>query len=289
MLLLFSFCFLLLMGITPLRAQDASSLVYKIDGKECAYPRLSKDGRRILYQSNHDGRWQLYIMDRTSGNHSPLMSDPHNNNFPDWSRDNAWIAFTSDRDGNEEIYLMQSDGKHLRRITTDPGRDIHPYFSPDGKYLLFNSTRGNGSFDIYRYTLADSTLHRLSDTPQNETCARYSPDMKQIVYLKNDASSDDVFLADAANQQARNLTQTPFSTDGWPAFSPDGQWIYWSSQESGIYHIYRIRTDGSSKQKLTRAAAGEEDARVCLATDNSFFIYNKRYGSTIEIREMRIS
>lgn len=273
---------------SPAIPPDSSTLVYKLEGKECAYPRLSADGHRILYQSNQDGPWQLWIMDRKKGTHTPLMKDRYNNNFPDWSPDNTWVAFTSDRDGNEDIYLMQTDGKKIKRITTDPARDIHPYFSPDGRFLLFNSTRGNGSFDIYRYTIATGELIRLTETPENETCARFSPDMKQIVFLKNDAASDDVFIADASLVKPRNLTQTPFATDGWPMFSPDGQWVYWSSRESGTYHIYRIRHDGTSKQKLTRASSGEEDARVCIAADGSHFIYNKRYGTTIEIREKKL-
>lgn len=267
---------------------DASRMILRMEGKEYAYPRISKNGDKILFQSNEKGHWQLMIYDTMTRAQLPVMEDDYNNNFPDWSADNAWIAFASDRDGNEEIYMMRTDGSMLRRLTNDPGRDIHPYFSPDGRYLLFNSTRGNGSFDIYRYTIATGELIRLTDTPENETCARFSPNMKQIVFLKNDDASDDVFIADASLMKPRNLTQTPSTTDGWPMFSPDGQWIYWSSRESGTYHIYKIRLDGTSKQKLTWASPGEEDARVYIAADGSHFIYNKGYGTTIEIREMKL-
>jgi dipeptidyl aminopeptidase/acylaminoacyl peptidase len=122
-MLLFSFSF---------HAQDASTLVFKLDGKESAYPRLSRDNEKILYQSNATGLWQLYILNRTSGKQTLVSPSNHNDNFPDWSYDNEWIAFTSDRDGNEEIYLMRNDGSELRRLTDHPERDIHPYFSPDG-------------------------------------------------------------------------------------------------------------------------------------------------------------
>jgi Tol biopolymer transport system component len=288
-------CFFILPGIfiligilTGCAQPDASQLIYSIEGKESAYPRLSNDNTKILYQGNSTGHWQLYIMDRISGKHMPVFSSHFNDNFPDWSYDNQWIAFTSDRDGNEEIYMIHLDGTELKRITHDPGRDIHPYFSPDGKYLLFNSTRANESFDIFRYTIATGELKQLSATPQNETCARYSPDMSQIVYLKNDEVSDDVFIADSLNQHPFNLTNDPQIMDGWPMFSFDNQKIFWSSMENGAYCIYSVNKDRSSKTRHTTAGQNEDDARVSVSRDNSFFIYNKQKGKTIEIREMRL-
>lgn len=266
---------------------DQSTLVYKLDGKESAYPRLSNDDNRILYQSNADGNWQLVIMDIANGTHQEVMTDKYNNNFPDWSPDNEWIAFTSDRNGNEEIYLIRTDGRDLKRITNDPARDIHPYFSPDGKSLLFNTTR-HGTFDVYRYFIETDSLSRITDYQDDETCARFSPDMKHIVMLKNGPTSDDVVLMDAATLELKNITSTPKINDGWPMLSYDNQWIYYSSMESGVYCIYRIKFDGTEKTQITSPKRNEEDARVCVSKDGKRIIYNKRIGNTIEIRIINI-
>lgn len=266
--------------------QDKCEILYRIDGKECAYPRLSADGKAMLFQGNKTGSWQLYIMNLESKTvHTVFAETKHNDNFPDWSADNKWIAFVSDRDGNEEIYMARSDGSELKRITSDAERDIHPYFSPDGKYLLFNSTRGNGSLDIYRYTIATSETEQITNTPNDqETCARYSPGMQQIVFLKNNDASDDLYVMDMAAKQYNNITNTPLVTDGWPMFDKTGKWIYFSSMESGTYCIYRIQPDGKNKQRLTRAENGEEDARVYVAANGKSFIYNKRKTGTLDIR-----
>jgi TolB protein len=267
---------------------DSSTLLYSIEGKESAYPRLSADSKKILYQSNVHGNWQLYIMDREAGTQTRILTSTANDNFPDWSHYNQWIAFTSDRDGNEEIYLMRLDGTELKRITNDPGRDIHPYFSPDGRYLLFNSTRGNESFDVFRYTISTGELKQLTDTPENETCARFSPDMRHIVYLQNDDTKDDVMMADSLLRNTVNISNDPQVMNGWPMFSPDSESIYYSSMESGAYCIYRIKTDRSAKSKITQAKSNEEDARVCVSKDGKSIIYNKRKGGTIEIRELKL-
>ena len=250
---------------------------------EHAYPRLSKDGRSILYQSNKTGKWQLYLWDIGGKKQQRLTNDGFNNNFPDWSQDNQWVAFVSDRDHNEEIYLMRMDGSGLKRITTDKARDIHPYFSPDGTYLLFNSDRNDDNFDVYRYDLASGKIQRLTNTLENETCARYAPDMKSIVMLRNSEASDDVFILNTDNFLVENITKTPTFFHGWPMFSHDGKWVYYSSMEKGTYSIYRIRIDGTGKQQLTNADQGEEHARVFVSADGKFMIYNVKKGKTIAI------
>ena len=274
---------LLLCSCATAQKNDKAHILLSEQNIENAYPRLSKDGGSVLYQSNRAGKWQLYVLDINTKTSVQLTNDAHNNNFPDWDATNEWIAFVSDKDGNEEIYLMRKDGSGLRRLTNDPQRDIHPYFSPDGKYLLFNSTRGNGSLDIYRISLSDNKTERITDTKENETCARYSPDMKHIVFLRNDDMSDDIFIMDVSNGLNKNITNDPSVRDGWPMFSSDGNWVYYSSMQDGPFNIFKVNTDGKNKQRLTNAAPGEEDARVYAAKDDKSIIYNKKYGNTIDI------
>ena len=274
---------------TPAIAEGATTILLHEAGVENAYPRLSLNGNRILYQSNRTGKWQLYIMDIATKAQQRITHDAFNNNFVDWSADNAWIAFVSDRDGNEEIYRMKVDGSSLERLTNNPARDIHPYFSPDGKYLLFNSTRGNGSLDIYRIDLGTRELLRLTDSRMEETCARYAPDMKHIVFLRNDATSDDVAILDLSTALVDNLTKTPAVTDGWPMYSADGKWIYYSTMASGQHSIHRIRPDGTGDETLTSAAPREEDGRAFIGRDGRTLIYNKRHHGAIDIRMRTIT
>lgn len=281
-------CGMLLSSCASAQKSEMPQVLLSEQNVENAYPRLSKDGRSVLYQSNRDGRWQLYILDINTKKSLQITKGEHNNNFPDWDTTNEWITFVSDKDGNEEIYIMKKDGSGLKRLTNEPERDIHPYFSPDGKYLLFNSTRGNGSLDIYRLSLADNKTERITDTKENETCARYSPDMKQMVFLRNDDMSDDVFVMDVTNGLYTNITNDPTVRDGWPMFSNDGNWVFYSSMQDGPFNIFKVKTDGTEKQRLTIAAAGEEDARVYAANDGKSIIYNKKYGNTIEILQATI-
>lgn len=278
----------MLIGLLPPAIAVAQpTVVLEEAGVENAYPRLSRDGNAVLCQSNKSGKWRICTRALSGGPVTYITDGRSNDNFPDWSYDNKWIAFVSDRDGNEEIYLSQQDGDNLRRVTNSPARDIHPYFSPDGRYLLFNSD-SDGQLDIYRYEIRTGKTERLTNTPENETCARYSPDMKSIVLLKNSDVSDDVFLLHLNNFITDNLTNTPHVYHGWPVFSYDGKWVYYSSMEGGTYSIYRIHPDGAGKQQLTHAAADEEHARVTLSRDGRTMVYNIRKGKTISIVSERL-
>lgn len=258
------------------------------EGVENAYPRVAVDGQSILYQSNRTGTWQVFILDVATGQSTRITNDVFNNNFVDWSADGQWVAFVSDRDGNEEIYRMRVDGTGLERLTNHPARDIHPYFSPDGKELLFNSTRGNGTLDVYRLTLADGHISRITDSPMEETCARYSSDMSAMVYLRNDEMNDDIAVRDMATGTVMDLTGTPLITDGWPMFSPDGEWIYYSTMASGLHSIHRIHPDGSGDEAITLATNGEEDGRAFICADGRTLVFNKRNGKSIDIRSLQL-
>ena len=273
---------------TPPERLPARTVILHEPGVENAYPRLSKDGRTILYQSDRTGKWQLFLLDVASGTSRRLTNDAFANNFPDWSADGEWIAFVSDRDGNEEIYRMRVDGSGVERLTDDAARDIHPYFAPDGRSLLFNSTRGNGTLDLYRLHFADRRIERLTDTPHDDTCARDSPDMQRIVFLRNDVTMDDVIVLDVATGALTSPTNTPRVMDGWPMWSPDGAWLYYSTTASGAHSVHRVRPDGTDDRTLTSAAHGEEHARAFVSADGKTLVLNERRPDGIDISMLAI-
>ncbi len=244
---------------------------------ECAYPRWSADGKRILFQSNVSGRWQLFTMDEDGSRVAPVAADSFNNNFPDWSPDNSKIAFVSDRTGNEEIFVMDTDGKNVRQLTFDKGRDIHPYWTPDGSGILFNSTRDDTSaLEIYRMKPDGDSVQRLSKSPDDESCARLSPAMDRLVYLKNNASGlDDVFLMDMKDRSETNLTRTP-TMDGWPCWTPDGKRIVFSAIENDSYKLFLYDLAAKTLTKLTEPPARYDDGRASVSADGKKIVFNRQ-------------
>jgi Tol biopolymer transport system component len=262
--------------------RDVRTIVWQ-PGIKNAYPRWSNDGRSILFQSNRSGRWQIYVMDADGGRVRALTSGDSNNNFPDWSPDNQRIAFVSDRDGDEEVYVMRMDGSELRNLSSDPARDIHPYWSPDGAKLLFNSTRDGAKLQIYEVNADGTGLKRLVKSPDEDTCARISPNDDRIVYLANlSIGQDDVMLCRRDGTEPVNLTNDA-APDGWPAWVADGRHIVYSSAKSGTFCLYLMDLSSKESRRLTFAEPPFEDARASVSRDRMHVVFNRGSGETIGI------
>ena len=274
----------------PPRFADARTVLWK-DGVKNAYPRWSNDGRRILYQTNEGGKWRICVMDADGSGARAITDGKANDNFPDWSPDNRSIAFVSDRDGNEDVFVMKTDGSGATNLTRNPARDIHPYWTPDGKMILFNSTRDADRLQIYEMTADGKDARRLVASDDDDTCARVVPSGDRFVYLANLASGqDDVLLRKRDGTAPVNLTKSK-AADGWPAWTPDGKRIVYSSSVGGHFRLYSMAADGSDVTPVTSAEGGYDDARACVSRDGKLVVFNRDSGETIGIciRELPVA
>lgn len=256
-----------------------STEVLRMANIENAYPRWL--GNKILFQSNRDGHWQIYLMNADGSGQKNISNDKSNNNFVSCSAKGDLVAFVSDRDGNEEVYTMKPDGSDVKRLTNDPARDIHPYITPDGKKILFNSTRASAAnFEIFSINIDGTNLKRLTKSGDEKTCARLSPDGSKIVYLEGSVllRNDEIIVTDANGQYGRNVTNSA-AAEGWPVWSPDGHRIYYCSDDSGTFCIYEMKPDGSEKKRITTIQSPFMDARPEISGDGKTLVFNRQTSS----------
>jgi TolB protein len=268
----------------PTTGGDSLRVVIYEVGVENAYPRWSRDGQRILFQSNRTGKWQLYTVKRDGSDLKRITNDEHNNYMADWSPDNRQIAFVSDRDGNEDIFVMGSDGSGITNLSRHPARDIHPYWLRDGKRLYFNSTRGNGgALTIYEMSARGENLRRISTSNDDETCARQSPDAGKVVYLRAFAgSNDEIFVLDLNSGKATNVTRSN-EAEGWPTWSADGKRVICSSTRAGQFRLFAVNSDGSGLTQLTQPPDTWYDACAQVSPDGREIVFNRQKSGSIGI------
>lgn len=87
------------------------------------FPRVSPDGRSIVFTSYRDGNGEIYLMNIDGSNQRRLTNHPAEDEAATWSADGRQLAFASDRDGNYEIYVMNIDGTGLTRLTNNTAHD----------------------------------------------------------------------------------------------------------------------------------------------------------------------
>jgi Tol biopolymer transport system component len=272
----------------------------RITNIQDSYPMISADGKRIVFQSNRTGFWQIFIMDADGKNQKQLTNDKFSNTNPILSSDGLKIVFASNRDGNSEIYYMNVDGSSQTRLTNFPGDDSHPHWSPDGRRIIFNSAR----------TTQDISIDWLRQIHEIFTMNADGTDVKQITFLKSVSSNphfsldgkkiafrhilkeagfswslnpqpvnSEIFIADADGNNPINLSKSP-AYDTWPWWSPDGKYVVFSSNREKIKNtgqLYVASVNGNSLRQITFGPGGI--ARPCWSADGTKIIAQQSWGT----------
>jgi Tol biopolymer transport system component len=98
--------------------------VGRLDGAGNGWqPAWSPVGDKIVFASQRDGYWNLYLVQIDSGGLVRLTNSEGDNLEPVWSPTGDQIAFGSNRNGAFEIFVMDSNGDNVVSI----GHDGFPY------------------------------------------------------------------------------------------------------------------------------------------------------------------
>ena len=175
------------------------------------------------------------------------------------------------------------------RLTTDGHLKQRPAWSPDGKSLLFTRHQGATIF-LFVLTPEDKTERRLTMGKDPEFDAVYSPDGKRIAYSYDKSSPNqgdidvNTCLADGTDIKTVAGTEGKLSHEEWPSWSPDGQWIAYSSTKDDNQEIYIVKSDGSEKKRLTTEVA--IDAHPAWSPDGKKIAFSTSRWGDLELAVM---
>ena len=204
------------------------------------------------------------------------------------------VAGQAKPQSNESTFLSR-----IRRLTVEGKRAGEGYWSPDCKRLVFQSERdpANPFYQIYVLDLTSGETRRISPGMGKTTCAFFRPnsteiefasthhDPNSLKYQKDELdfrasgkerryawdydASMDIFTYDEKTGATKQLT-TAKGYDAEGGYSPDGQWIVFSSMRdaynrtltaaeqkqleldpSYFAEVYIMKADGSGQTRLT--------------------------------------
>ena len=128
-------------------------------------PQVSPDGKKLLFHSNRDGNFEIYVSNIDGSAPRNLTNDAGNDITPAWSRTGDLIAWSANRIGDGyQVYVAKADGSGIRQIVSQPSSNTaRPSFSPDGKRLAFSIQAFNGTPAKLAVVNIDGTGFRILD------------------------------------------------------------------------------------------------------------------------------
>jgi len=88
-------------------------------------PSWAPDGRRIVFTSDRNGIYNLYVADLDSGTTAPITDVLNGAFYPDWSIDGRKIAFAEFSNAGYDIYVMNEPLEHRKPGPLQPAEFMH--------------------------------------------------------------------------------------------------------------------------------------------------------------------
>jgi eukaryotic-like serine/threonine-protein kinase len=220
-----------------------------------SWPSLSPDGNWLVYASNEDGDWNIYLKGIGEESARNLTEgSPANDIMPAFSPDGRQIAFASTRDEGG-LFVMTRSGEAVRRLTKS---GFDPSWSPDGTEILYGTESG---FDpeqrfapgeLWAVNVRTEQIRRIA--PADAVAPRVSPDGRYVAYWSLPVGEDgrtfasanrDVWVRPIDGGVPVRITDSE-GLDWDPLWAPDGRALFFSSDRGGTLNLWRVAIDTAS-------------------------------------------
>ncbi|MBK9240741.1 MAG: PD40 domain-containing protein [Acidobacteria bacterium] len=267
--------------------------------KFARYPHVSQG--KLVFSYHGD----IWIANENGSNATRLTAHVARDVFPRLSPDGRWVAFSSDRYGNNDVFIIPAAGGEPKQLTYATTPDTVLNWTPDGKGIMVATSRAVSPWRSPIYIVPiDGSL----PTPMpidGGVQGMLKQDGSTLAFNRMGATywrkgyrgnrTDDIWLQDTKTQKITRLTDTnlrdykDFTQDVYPMWGRDGQ-IYFASERSGHFNIFRIAASGGAPQQVTRHAddgvqfpSMSPDGST-IAYENEFEVWTLKVGQTTPTR-----
>ncbi|MEX2153472.1 MAG: protein kinase [Gemmatimonadaceae bacterium] len=213
------------------------------------FPSLSADSKWMVYSGQQSGNRDIYL--QSVGGQVPInltKDSPADDDQPAFSPDGERIAFRSARDGGG-IFVMGRTGEGTRRITNTGFR---PTWSHDGTQLAFtteNVEMNPGNSESFgELWVVNASGGQPRKLPIDDAMLpSWSPHGHRIAYTHRLGAAADAGIWTSRPEGGERVPLVTARGRSWsPTWSPDGRYVYFSSDRGGSMNLWRIAIDEES-------------------------------------------
>jgi tricorn protease len=231
---------------------------------------ISGDGRWLAYtpHSRDYRTWKRYrggmasdiwLVDLQTGESRQITDWEGTDTFPMWHAGKVYYLSDAGPEHRLNIWVFDTETGQRRQVTRFSDNDCRwPSMGPgsegQGEIVLQNGS------DLYLVDLKTEKPQRVSITIPGDrpklrprriavadsiAASTVSPNAKRIAV----EARGDIWTLPASEGTPRNLTRSSGAAERDPAWSPDGRWIAYFSDQSGEYELYVTQSDGSGETR----------------------------------------
>lgn len=160
------------------------------------------------------------------------------------------LAYLVQTKGYWQVWVADEDGSGPRQLTKQDLDVSRISWFPGGKELLVNLQDGR----MFRVDVVTGESKPIQAPMPGIQDAVVSPDGKRIAFsygVSESTYDNDVWMFDVASGEQTKLTSVP-GLQHDPAWSADGQWVYFLSGSGGQFHdIWRLKVADLSTEQVT--------------------------------------
>ena len=277
---------------TEYEARTADIQAHKVEGELVEpegfsnfYPQFSPDGNRLAYVSNRGedyNRMSLYVRDLDSDElavyeidglqeamltHTCALGHKVKSGVGgaiSWRPDGQAIVYAKTKDTREgflfsDLYVFDLETEKEEQLTKRQ-RATLPAYSPDGKRIVFVN-HGDGSTNLSLLNIETEAVTRITQFEDGSQVIDpvWHPGGEWIyfAYFDPEGHGRDLWRV---RSDGSDLTAV-YATDADernPAFDPEGEMLYFASDVSGIFNLYRMPVESSTvtPERLTNVLGG---------------------------------
>jgi Tol biopolymer transport system component/DNA-binding winged helix-turn-helix (wHTH) protein len=247
-----------------------------IAGMDAQQPGLSPDGKMLVFRKQRANKVELWFKSLDDGRETLLAAaDDFRRVNPIWSHDGSRLIYSrlhSSDVGQAEsaprtyrsLALRTLDGSD-EQVVTSPmqGRQSLTDWTPDGNWFLASSDwRTPGRVALCLFPLdaaptAETQMRVIASHPEyNLWQGHFSPNGRWIsfnAFKATDPAVSTVYVVSASGGPWIRISEGQYWDDK-PRWSPDGKAIYFLSNRTGFFNVWKVRFDPTSGKPLDQPA-----------------------------------
>jgi Tol biopolymer transport system component/DNA-binding winged helix-turn-helix (wHTH) protein len=217
----------------------------------------TQDGEGLIYSAQRGGVEGLWRVDADGGTPTLLRSASEGTVFTHPTVSGQRLAFTQ-QSAQLDIWALRRSQQYqtfqAEEVVSSTQEDSHPTISPSGTRLAFISER-SGHPEVWVAEMNGTTSTQVTAMEGADLrSVVWSSDGRHIGFVAQSGGESNLFAIPASGGPPSQITDTGAEVLE-PRWGRNDRWIYYASNRTGTWEIWRTSLSTSRSQQVTRGGA----------------------------------